>query len=370
MKKKNILFSIVLIITIGAGLVLVEYSGLLQNSSDSGIVEIDFRNEDTIKNQLFSYLKRIFGTIYKIENIEVKKESFATGNDFLSGTFLVRISLLLLDDIQEHPVERAVLSIKNQYLSDIQKHFINKYESFLKSFLEEYRKVAHDIYIRFKINATLTKIEYLVETPQTKVFIKGDEALFLKSKEEIYNESLTSLSKLINSISESEIEIIEYMPDKAIEYALSYTSNTEKSCCDVDPIYQDASFYNRDYDYYEGSDCANFVSQAIHAGGIPFDDVFFPYSLAWRFVDFKDENVKDDFFSYMLQKYTTLTFSPVIALPGSIVLADWNNNNSPDHAMLVTYNDGYFVCISSHTSDKKNSILPLDSYALYFLIFR
>lgn len=370
MKKKTILFSILLIIAIGAGLVLVEYSSLLKKSSYTGIIEIDFQNEDAIKNQLLGYLKRVFGSTYKIENIDIKKESFATYNDFSSGTFLVRISLLLLEDIQEHPVEKAVLSIKNQYLSDFQKRFINNYESILISFLEEYRKFSHDIYIRFKINATQNKLEYFFETPQAKVFIKGDESLLLKSKEQIYNESLTSLSNLINSISEKELETVEYKPNKAIQYALSYTSNTDKSCCDGDPTYQDVSFYNRDYDYYEGSDCANFVSQAIHAGGIPFDDMFFPYSITWRFVDFEDKNVKDDFFSYILQKYTTLTTSPVIALPGSIALADWNNNNSPDHAMLVTYNDGYFICISSHTSDKKNSILPLGSYALYFLIFR
>lgn len=342
-----------------------------QNKKASKELDIDFKTENIVKEALNDYLKKHFETIYQINEIELTKESFVIYDDFSLGIFLARFShLLKLDSVKNHPIEKAILTLKNEGLTDIQRKFLGKCEGTFLIFLEEYSKILQETFIRFKIISDSEHIEFYVETPQAGTYVGAEEALVLKSSTEIYEESIIYLKELLNSVNTNGISNTDYNPQGAIKYALSYTSNTTKTCCEGDFTQQDTDFYNKDYDYYSGNDCANFVSQSIHAGGIPFDNIFYPYSVAWRYVDFEDKEFEEDLFSYILEKYASLALSQTVALPGSIIFVDWNKNRSPDHAMLLTYNDGYFACFSAHTSDRKNTILPAGFAGLNYLMFR
>lgn len=61
----------------------------------------------------------------------------------------------------------------------------------------------------------------------------------------------------------------DYDAIAARDYALTYSSNASYGeVCPHGNHYINLSYYNDDYTYYCHTDCANFVSQAIHAGGI------------------------------------------------------------------------------------------------------
>jgi len=133
-------------------------------------------------------------------------------------------------------------------------------------------------------------------------------------------------------------------------------------------VYQDKSKYNPQYIGYYCTDCANYVSQAVHYGGIPTDSTWYPSSesQAWNVVDYPHSD--DDLFSYMWEHYCWLTIYRPYAVPGSMGMIDRNSNNSPDHATLIVYNDGSILKFSAHTSDHRNYPLP-SSWDVYFLVF-
>lgn len=56
-----------------------------------------------------------------------------------------------------------------------------------------------------------------------------------------------------------------YDPDAAADYADSYVNPDEQLGS------QDTSYYNDDYGYISGNDCANYVSQCLEAGGVPYN---------------------------------------------------------------------------------------------------
>ena len=370
MKKKIISVMACLFILITLVIVIINFNSS-QNKKASKELDIDFKAENIVKEALNGYLKKHFEPTYQINEIELTKESFVFYDDSSLGIFLARVShLLKLDSVQNHPIEKAILTLKNEGLSDIQREFLGKLEGTFLIFLDEYSKILQETFIRFRIFSDSEHIEFYIETPKAGTFVDAEEALAFKSSIEIYEESIIYLKELLSSVNTNGISSTDYNPQGAIKYALSYTSNTTKTCCEGDFTQQDTNFYNEDYDYYSGNDCANFVSQSIHAGGIPFDNIFYPYSVAWRYVDFEDKEVEEDLFSYILEKYASVNSSQAIALPGSIIFADWNKNGSPDHAMLLTYNDGYLACFSAHTSDRKNTILPAGFAGLNYLIFR
>lgn len=167
--------------------------------------------------------------------------------------------------------------------------------------------------------------------------------------------------------------ILSYDSQKAVEYANKYTSNTSPKInlqCSNNPfVYQDKTFYNSEYSAYSCDDCANYVLQAIHAGGIPYDSLWYPGVPTWTCVDGCGDNPPaNNLFSYMLSHYCFLSRDSIYAIPGSAALFDWDHSGSPDYATMVVYNDGYTLTFSAHTGDKKEYLLP-DNYDVYYLIF-
>jgi hypothetical protein len=141
-----------------------------------------------------------------------------------------------------------------------------------------------------------------------------------------------------------------------------YTSNAEKYCnC--------GSLYGVDYDYRNNStypyfdnachsDCADYVSQAMHAGGIPIDPGKWERlkdgesGWTWTYIP----ALKD----YMTNKgyWDSSTYSECNA--GNILLT------SSSHIVIVTLNDGVTHRYSAHTRDRKDyQFVNASGYAYY-----
>ena len=112
-----------------------------------------------------------------------------------------------------------------------------------------------------------------------------------------------------------------------------------------DYAYKYWSSYNPAYTSYKGNggDCANFVSQCLHAGGIPTDATWKADSVSW----IRASAVP----SYMMNKgYATKT-SYTNATAGSFAYT----SSGAGHAVLVTINDGAKIAYTAHTTDRKDA---------------
>lgn len=90
---------------------------------------------------------------------------------------------------------------------------------------------------------------------------KPEEGLF-QEKEDV-NENLDAHENYIRNTQTYS----NYNVNAAIEYADTFVAKAYAADDNVHPGSYNASVYG----YYTGGDCANFVSQCLHAGGMPFD---------------------------------------------------------------------------------------------------
>lgn len=121
--------------------------------------------------------------------------------------------------------------------------------------------------------------------------------------------------------------------------------NSYNSIAARDYAYKYWSSYNPAYTSYKGNggDCANFVSQCLHAGGIPTDATWKADSVSW----IRASAVP----SYMMNKgYATKT-SYTNATAGSFAYT----SSGAGHAVLVTINDGAKIAYTAHTTDRKDA---------------
>jgi hypothetical protein len=152
----------------------------------------------------------------------------------------------------------------------------------------------------------------------------------------------------------------------------------------VAAAYADAywSSYNPQYPSFanSGGDCTNFVSQAMHAGGLAFrtppaysgDAAWYitnssgrwSYSLPWV-----NANDNHTFLSTTLPGVTQVASVYGVApgqtvasnaAQGDIVLYDWTNDGTFDHEAIVTTADGQSV--DAHTNNRYHAYWTLAQY--------
>lgn len=69
--------------------------------------------------------------------------------------------------------------------------------------------------------------------------------------------------------------ILDYNRIAARNYARLFS-------CDKGISTDHPSCHNDKYEFFEGNDCANFVSQCLENGGLPRDSQWYPYSSYWK----------------------------------------------------------------------------------------
>jgi len=154
-----------------------------------------------------------------------------------------------------------------------------------------------------------------------------------------------------------------YNRTAAVDYARSYASNTEARCPYDTGIYADTSSYNLLYkDVWEDTivgcdDCADFVSQALEAGGFKPDGYWNDQSLGsytWRVFDFTTEAGEyGPGLAYYLQsiKQAIVPYASATALSmGDLMYTDDSNL----HIVMIT--GTLPVRYSAHTNDRLDKI--------------
>ena len=134
-----------------------------------------------------------------------------------------------------------------------------------------------------------------------------------------------------------------YSQNAARDYANTYSSNVVSCECGSSSCVAkyDSDYWNSDYTGHPHSDCANFVSQCLHAGGIPTDNTWYAESSSWIGVA--------NLIEYMVDEGYVNSSTYAAACKGDIVR--WTDSS---HVALITYNDTIEHRYTGHTRDRKD----------------
>lgn len=239
---------------------------------------------------------------------------------------------------------------------DVVDAFINLMDATMEMF-DEYVGETSDFTYRVKVsvpadalgsisseNITLTGIDEF----DNDVNIEEYE---LRSYDEIYNDGAEDARVAVQNMMISPAWIATHINNY----------NNYNRIAVRDYAYKYWSSYNPAYTSYKGNggDCANFVSQCIHAGGIPTDSTWKADSVSW----IRASAVP----TYMMNKgYATKT-SYTNATAGSFAYTTAGQG----HIVLVTINDGAKIAYTAYTTDRKNAAFSLPdlegNYSFYVI---
>lgn len=181
-------------------------------------------------------------------------------------------------------------------------------------------------------------------------FVPFEEMIYKTDDQDVFT---TSYNDLYNQVVEFEKSISLNSPvydyyngQAAVNYANKWVAATTLHCGDGVTL-QNTSNYNPSYTAYTCNDCANFVSQALKAGGIPENSSWNPSKATWYNTGYSSSiyGLRDYMVDQNYAKVTTYSNSK----PGDMIMM-----SSFSHVMLVVYNDGTTVKFSAHSSDRKN----------------
>lgn len=174
-----------------------------------------------------------------------------------------------------------------------------------------------------------------------------------KELKDSYSQLIKKYKSLITSADNFKIKLTGSVPaisqsknfdfSKSIEYAETYALN-----------------YNPQYESFNdsGGDCTNFVSQALHAGGIKKTSSWKPYSNQWVRV-----NELHDFLIYdnLAKEHDKLTDN----MSGSLIQFFHREKKAWTHSGILTHqiDDDYLYCC--HSYDKLNYPLSLTYPVIY-----
>ncbi len=223
--------------------------------------------------------------------------------------------------------------------------------------------------------------------PATKIIPHSSEEMINNGKEEIEsaikeisrNKSYGISNTLSSSNNAQQIETLAaaytYNRIAARDYAISNCSWSD-TLCKHESASQNISYWNTKYypaylDNFCHNDCADFVSQALHYGGIPKDSTWtraFYNNNSWTYAWQNCYGLR----SYMLNKGYWKTSNWTNAAAGGVRL--WYNVKSSGakdyfHAGIIVKNDTIIREFNAHTYDRSHYVYSNESNKEYFILW-
>lgn len=246
-------------------------------------------------------------------------------------------------NIQDEAIQEYVYSVIDAYIDEIESLYYQKPETSVFKYTAKIPKYEQTS----KSSATSYELMYRVDinddevltSPITKTEKINSDTSISKSKAKL---TIAHISNSINSNSKTTKANITYYRLDARDYALDHATDT--------PEFSAANG--------QGSDCANFVSKCINAGGIPQDKTNNWYQstdgttatcgINWMRTGYYNNG---GVVPYMLeQNYFYEESDESCVNAGSIMY--WN---SKSHVALVTYGDGDVIKYTQHSNTKLSS---------------
>lgn len=223
-----------------------------------------------------------------------------------------------------------------------------------------FAKMASDIDISdIKLYDEIAEMEYTAESlrPRDNLALKqAGHAMVEEIAAEVATASIaefTSQSALL--------PVYQYDRIRARDYARKWS-------CDKGISTDHATCHNPAYDYYVDSDCANFVSQCLAAGGIPTDNVWYPKknaaSTAWNTTGNNSYGLRDYVVDVVGFYHTT---DDLNAFAGSIINQLKSNGANAGHVGLVDQNDTRVMTFCAHTNCRKSKVFSFLTYRDFYV---
>lgn len=151
--------------------------------------------------------------------------------------------------------------------------------------------------------------------------------------------------------------ILDYNRIAARNYARLFS-------CDKGISTDHPSCHNDKYEFFEGNDCANFVSQCLENGGLPRDSQWYPYSSYWKTTGNSGSGLRQYITNNDLFFKTTNVNK---AFAGSIINQLNSNGTNAGHIGLIDQNDFSTVTFCAHTNCRNSKPVSFIGYKNYYV---
>jgi|GEM_PF-1319136 len=362
MKNKIVSLALVLMMLVGlSGKVFAKEAGeallVSQTIGSQDIMNTSVSLSDGQAQVIFDKLKdRIlneYGEAYSLTNFKGEFNNERTE----AGTVLIDVNIYTDMTLTRHPSDSSFVKGMFEALSQVEsvseKQFIdNKIDEYVKE-VETlyYNKADASVFtyaIELKVNKLLDKQEPNLAVDYDLYYRTDAEEVVLEpvTTERKAEDSLEAekngmeyVSRLQSSLPKNTIQAGFYDRIAARDYAIAHATDT--------PEFSASNG--------QGSDCANFVSKALNAGGIPIDRSggWYPSSngttstcgINWMRTGYYNNGGVVPYMTGKNYFYRETALNTIFA--GSIMY--WTNTS---HVALVTYGDGSVIKYSQHSNVK------------------
>ena len=308
-----------------------------------GIFEDYFKYYDVNKFEITKIFDDDKETIYQVDLYVTVKFSDPKESDYFKGVCAA------INEIEQSQKDTFKSNIDNAKYIYNERNQI--YDS-LKSYVDSEQHLPFMIKMLKENDKTKPMILCGVEyTVLDKIEIQSPSELF----EMGYN-------NIVTSYKESAKSRANYSASSAVSYCTQYTSNP--SSCNLHSscgFKTDTTKYNSTYSNYASShsDCCNFASQALYAGGLPTDSTWQPYTSAWTSVT--------SLTSYMNSNHYWVPTKVSDLRTGNFAV--YNYTSGGKHIVMITSFDGITPKASGHTNDCLNGYVPTSNSTSYTMKF-
>jgi len=317
------------------GIAVTKESGSIQEE------QIDAICDEVVKN-----IEESYAGVYSFDNYEITVHNETDEGDTLSVDIDVLVDMTLIRNPQESPYVIGMKTAVEEITDDAEKEIAQQeLDAYLQKVMPYYNVpiltgFLYRVYIP-TIAATDSEGAFSFDMYH-RMDITDEEVILSRVLEdeqftEIGNneDGGNHISKTLLNAMGTQITTISYDASAAVEYAVAHATD--------EPEYSKANG--------NGSDCANFVSQCINAGGIPQDRAgnWYQGSTNWIRTGY---NKNGGVVPYLTGKeYFAPVASSSSATEGSIMYY-----NTKSHVAIVTLIDGSTIKYSHHSNVKKDSV--------------
>jgi RNA polymerase sigma-70 factor (ECF subfamily) len=344
--------------------------------AESQILQDDSVIESEVVAQATSWLNDNYGEFYNLRDVNADIVRVFENNSVTRYTVALSCETALkVKTVEELPFIKGLNSTlvgKSALSSSTERMAIDSYVSEIDAQIDEYRDLTVDVVVSIdKTDENAPWTMYDQDGMETTLY--DIDVLSLDAKE-MYASGRSAASTIISKYTPSIVArgYSLYNRTTASAYALKWVSSlnlTKCSDCGTNcGILQERSSWNNvSYPYFSlfmHNDCADFVSQAMSAGGLPESGTWFrtkkattqDWGAAWTSVSSLKTWMTDSSRKY----WDVSTYAACNA--GNILLT------SSSHVVMITLNDTVTHRYTGHTNDRRDYAFSDSSGYLYYTI--
>lgn len=345
-------------------LLMVSLIGLMQISMATGVDSTEMKltsaQEIAITKQVKNSICDSYSEYYKIPEISVEiEDTEIDGENVIVNVKASFTKILKAKTPMDLPYVQGMIEQQKEITSKKERKKVRKYvKSLVQNLKDNYIGVEQGENAHFELKIPMNQRTLKMHLDNYEMDFVGENGYRASMKEYTPQNASTLKSngiKKIKSLAANDFKVTsvvrttdakDYDRVDARDYIRKWTDACGSCHCSN---CSSSDIYNPKYDNYHNNDCANYVSQAIYAGGISTDGTWAPGKLAW--VNTGSSSSYYGLTDYMVDEgYFFNTSDKMKAFAGSII--SWENFS---HVGMVDQNDTVTMTFCAHTNDRYQS---------------